>query len=127
MLTGCIVTGGCAAALMAPVVVDGQSFPHERVSNLRAGMPSDEVQALLGAPLRQSQRGAALVWTYDLRRQRKECQWLFLGFIPLNPARTDRHTLELTFDSTGLGRAVYRERGPDREVEQTLVSGRAGR
>lgn len=112
---------------MAPVVVDGQSFAHQRVSDLRAGMPSEDVQALLGAPLRQAQRKGSLVWTYNVRRQRRECRVLLLGLIPLQPARTDCHTLELTFDSAGLERAVYRERTPDRDVERTLVSGRAGR
>jgi outer membrane protein assembly factor BamE (lipoprotein component of BamABCDE complex) len=127
MLAACIVSDGCAYALMAPVVVDGLSFSHERASDLRAGMPIEEVRVLFGPPLGQAQRGGSLVWTYDVRRQRRECQLLLLGFIPLQPARTDRHTLELTFDTAGLERAVYRERTPDRDVERMLVGGRTGR
>lgn len=126
-LVGSIVTSGCGLALMAPVVVDGRSFAHQRVSDLRAGMPGEELQALFGAPLRQAHRGTSFVWIYDVRRQRRECRAYFLGFVPLQPARTDRHTLELTFDADGLERAVYRERTPDRDVERTLVGGRTGR
>lgn len=123
LLAVCVVTASCVAALRAPIVVDGRDFPRRRVSDLRAGMPSEEVQAILGAPLTQAQRGKLRVWIYDMRRQRRECQLLLFGFVPLQRAQTDRYTLELTFDRAGLERAVYLERMPERDVLRTLVHG----
>lgn len=120
-----VLASGCSLALMTPVVVEGQSFPLERATQLRAGMASDEVERLLGAPLQRVPTSRTVVWRYDVRRRLRECR-MYVGPIPLEPARTERHALELTFGRTGLERAVYREEVPDRTVERTLVGSFAG-
>jgi outer membrane protein assembly factor BamE (lipoprotein component of BamABCDE complex) len=62
-----VMTAGCSLTLMAPIVVDGQSFPVERAPQLRAGMSSNDVGTLLGAPLGRLPRGDTAVWSYDER------------------------------------------------------------
>ena len=118
------LSGGCSLTLMAPVVVEGQNFQLERTPQLRADMGPDQVETLLGAPLRLVTRGETVVWSYDVRRQLRDCRF-YLGPIPLEPVRTERHTLELTFGVTGLERAVYREEAPDRKLERVLGGGSA--
>jgi outer membrane protein assembly factor BamE (lipoprotein component of BamABCDE complex) len=117
-----VVMSGCSLALMAPVAVEGQSFSIERASELRAGMMPEEVEALLGAPLRRISHGETAVWSYHERRRIRECRF-YLGPVPLQPARTVRHALELTFGTAGLMRAIYREEAPDTRTERTLVAG----
>lgn len=118
------VTTGCSLGLMAPIVVEGQHFPVERATQLRAGMSPDQVEALLGTPLRRF-NGASVIWRYDFTRRLRECR-PSLGPIPLRPARTERHALELLFGSGGLQRAVYREVAPGRLTEQMLVGVSSG-
>jgi outer membrane protein assembly factor BamE (lipoprotein component of BamABCDE complex) len=120
-----VLASGCGLALMAPIVVEGQSFPLDRATQLRAGMTADEVERLLGAPLERVATARAVVWRYDFRRQLKECR-MYLGPIPLQQPRTERHALELTFGSSGLERAVYRDEAPDSTVERTLVGSSPG-
>jgi outer membrane protein assembly factor BamE (lipoprotein component of BamABCDE complex) len=114
-----VVISGCSLALMAPEVVEGQSFPFERASQLRVGMTPEEVEALLGTPLRRVTGGQTTVWGYDVRRRVRECRY-YVGPIPLRPARTVRHALELTFGTAGLIRAVHREEAPGAKTERTL-------
>ena len=123
LISASIVTSGCGLTMMAPVVIEGQAFEHTNVPRLVSGMSKDQVQALLGAPLRESHREGAVVWTYDERRQRRECVPYF-GPIPLGPLHTDRHVLELTFGTHGLDRAVYRERTRDKDEQRVLVDSR---
>jgi len=116
----CVALSGCSLALAAPVVVEGRSFPQQRVSELKTGMLTNEVEALLGTPLRRAQTGHQFIWTYDFRRQLRECHMELFG-IPLEPIRTERHSLELVFVSNGLQRAVYRQNSPEGRSEALLV------
>src|SRR5687767_11163722 len=113
---------GCGLGLMAPVVVEGQAFRYQHIGQLRRLMTTTEVEALLGAPLRDVREGDTRVWTYDERRQRRECRPILFG-IALGPARTDRQTLELTFGSRGLEHAVYRTVTSDGSSERVVVPG----
>jgi outer membrane protein assembly factor BamE (lipoprotein component of BamABCDE complex) len=123
----CLALSGCSLAMAAPVVVDGKSFPRESVSELKAGMPPRDVEALLGTPLQSAQTGDRLTWTYDFRRQLRECHMELFG-IPLEPIRSERHSLELVFLSSGLQRAVYRQYSPQGGSESVLVgAGRGSR
>jgi outer membrane protein assembly factor BamE (lipoprotein component of BamABCDE complex) len=119
-IVAAVATTGCSLSLIAPIVVDGQSFLLESALQLRRGMTPDEISVLLGTPLRRRIDQEGLVWSYDFRRRVKECR-LSLGAIALQPVRTERHTLQLTFGSGGLNRAVYRHDAPDRTVERILV------
>ena len=117
-----LASPGCSLALMAPAVVDGQAFAVEHANELRAGMTSAQVRSLLGDPLRQRTRAEATVWTYQMKRQLRECRF-YLGPIPLQPLRTESHGLELVFGSGGLETAVYREEQPDQKTVRKLVGG----
>jgi outer membrane protein assembly factor BamE (lipoprotein component of BamABCDE complex) len=112
-------TTGCSLAMMAPNVVEGQQFPIEQVDKLRAGMSASQVEALLGTPYERS-NSASFEWRYAFTRRLRECRW-YLGPIPMQPARTERHVLDLTFGSSGLERAIYRDAAPERTSERVLV------
>ena len=111
----------CGLAMMAPVLVEGQTFPYERVPELRRSMTPIEVEAVLGTPLSDVSRGQSRVWVYDERRQRRECRPFVLG-MTLGPRRTDRHTLELSFGSGRLERAIYRTQTRDGSTQRELIS-----
>ena len=113
------LTAGCSLALMAPVVVEGQAFAVEHTTRLRVGMSQDEVEALLGRPVRRSS-GAPVMWRYEFTRQIRECR-LYVGPIPLQPARTERHVLELMFAVNGLERAIYTDVAPNHRRKQVVV------
>jgi len=118
------MTAGCSLALMAPTVVEGRAFPVEHATQLRAAMSEEEVEAVVGIPLRRSS-GAPLMWRYEFTRRIRECR-LYVGPVPLQPARTERHVLDLTFGATGLERAIYTEVAPSRTSEQVVVRASAG-
>ena len=113
------IIAGCSLTLMAPIVVEGQAFAVEHATRLRVGMSQDEVGAFLGRPPRRSS-GAPVVWRYEFTRRIRECR-LYLGPIPLQPAQTERHALELTFGANGLERALYTEVAPNRRRKQVVV------
>ena len=115
-------TAGCSLAMMAPIVVKGQAFPVEQATRLRAGMSENEVTALIGPPLRRAS-GAPVVWRYEFTRRLKECRF-YVGPIPFEPVRTERHALELTFGDVGLERAIHTEAAPGRATERVLVRAR---
>ena len=123
----CLALSGCSLALAAPVVVEGRSFPQQRVSELKTGMPPRDVEALLGTPLQSAQTGDRLTWTSRLPPALRECHMELFG-IPLEPIRSERHSLELVFLSSGLQRAVYRQYSPQGGSESVLVgAGRGSR
>lgn len=115
-------TAGCSLGLMPAVILEGQLFPLERAKQLSAGMREEEAEALLGTPLHRLAQGDRVVLSYQFERQLRECRPYF-GPIPLRPARTESHALQLTFVRGGLERARYRERSRDRRTETLLVGG----
>ena len=93
-------------------------------TQLRAGMSENQVEALLGTPLARTS-GASSTWRHRYVQQIRECRY-YVGPIPLQPARKERHELELIFGTAGLSRAVYREVAPDRRTERVVVGAPKG-
>jgi hypothetical protein len=67
VVAAAVLTNACGLAMMAPVVVEGQAFPCERVPELRSSMTPVEVEAVLGSPLREVHAGQSRVWVFGSR------------------------------------------------------------
>ena len=60
------------------------------------------------------------MWHYEFTRRIRECR-LYVGPVPLQPARTERHVLDLTFGVNGLERAIYTEVAPSCTKAEQVV------
>ena len=66
-------SGGCVATTYGHRTLEGQRFAVERVPELRNGLTTSDVSALLGQPLTTREDGDVSVWHYFERAQPKWC------------------------------------------------------
>jgi hypothetical protein len=94
----CVVVlgAGCMASLHPRTTLAGQYFPAERVAEVRQGMSSLEVRAILGEPVEALQLGDVTALVYFERYQPRGCTDSFLG-IPLSrrPVLSARATITI--------------------------------
>ena len=71
---------GCAMALHPHTTATGQRFASERSSEVHEGQTTDEVAAILGAPLEDRPEDGLRVWRYFEQFQPRGCTPVVFGF-----------------------------------------------
>jgi outer membrane protein assembly factor BamE (lipoprotein component of BamABCDE complex) len=80
LLTTCVAA--CSIGLAPARVVAGKEFFPEEVELIQEGMTSNQVQEILGRPLRITPKGEAETWQYFFRLRQDDIIKV-LGFIPI--------------------------------------------
>lgn len=80
LLTACVAA--CSIGLAPARVVAGKEFPVGEIGLIQEGMTSDQVQEILGQPLKVTSIGDSETWQYFFRLRQDDIIRV-LGLIPL--------------------------------------------